>query len=483
MINLCTHIHIRYHSNMHTYFMCGGANDSRIIETTEGKVFAILFYYILLLILHQYPSAIMKRVAAALALLVATASALQSLSIHQKGTRFGIRNQRTVAFSYLDDISSPKNNADNENEDSAKVTGAVGEPDTPAASGSAFGSYLDGLPGKTVESNSDPVVAETPSPVVDEALTTDDAPVVELASPEPLVEIIDETPVSEQVEEVVAIPETVQAAPAVVSEPAKKSAALLKTKAFISQRERSPRESQGGALVAINEATVEFTAGVIGGVAGFAIAGPIGAVAVSAVTNYLSKQDDDFSIVLQSLSKTVLEISNYLLKLDSKYDLVYKAKVSIEDAIDTLKEKDGIDAEAIDKVENAINTTVLRMAEISDEYDLWGETTSALGFVGDLVEKTADKVGTMNKELKPFERLWNLLSDAISTARVAVVEANSEAYAEEAQASAALIVDAATEVVEGEATSATMEVSVTADVVETEAAAEKIKKDDIGSFE
>jgi hypothetical protein len=202
---------------------------------------------------------------------------------------------------------------------------------------------------------------------------------------------------------------------------------------FVAKRERQPRDEKGGALVVMNEASVEFTAGVIGGVAGFAVAGPLGAVAVATVANYLSRREDDISTVVQSVAKAAIEIYNYLLKLESKYDILYQTKVSLEDALDKLKETEGTNGEAIDKIEKALGNTVSRMSEISDEYDLWGEATGALGVVGDLVEKTVTKISILNRDLQLFERLFSVMMEAAATARVAVVEATKDAYAEEAK--------------------------------------------------
>ena len=202
---------------------------------------------------------------------------------------------------------------------------------------------------------------------------------------------------------------------------------------FVAKRERQPRDEKGGALVVMNEASVEFTAGVIGGVAGFAVAGPLGAVAVATVANYLSRREDDISTVVQSVAKAAIEIYNYLLKLESKYDILYQTKVSLEDALDKLKETEGTNGEAIDKIEKALANTVSRMSEISDEYDLWGEATGALGVVGDLVEKTVTKISILNRDLQLFERLFSVMMEAAATARVAVVEATKDAYAEEAK--------------------------------------------------
>ena len=195
------------------------------------------------------------------------------------------------------------------------------------------------------------------------------------------------------------------------------------TTAFISNRDRPP-----AALVAVNEATVEFTAGLVGGVAGFAVAGPAGAVAASSLVNYLSKRDSDLSAVVKSISRTAIDIGNFLLKLESKYDLLYNTKVSLEDVLKRLKATDGVNAEAVEKVEKVLAKTVARMVVISEEYDLWGEATGALTFVGEIVEKTVVKLDSLNKDYAVTDRLWGLVNDSVATAKIAV---NQVAKAEE----------------------------------------------------
>jgi len=250
-----------------------------------------------------------------------------------------------------------------------------------------------------------------------------------------------------KVPQTVSLPVAADAAPAPASPLPAENSVVIKSVAvpapspptppFVANRERKPREEKGGALVVMNEAAVEFTAGVIGGVAGFAVAGPIGAVAVATVANYMSRQDGDLSVVVQSISKSAIEMYNYLLKLENKYDILYNTKISLEDALDKLKESEGANGEAIDKVEKAIAKTVSRMAEISDEYDLWGEATGALSVVGDLVEKTVTKIGILNRDLQLFDRLFTVMMEAAATAKVAVDEATREAYAEEDRLKAA----------------------------------------------
>jgi len=202
---------------------------------------------------------------------------------------------------------------------------------------------------------------------------------------------------------------------------------------FVAKRDRQPRQrrNEGAMVLVMNDATVEFTAGVLGGVAGFAVAGPVGAVAAATVANYLSRQNGDASVLVQKVAISAIEVYNYLVTLDSKYDVLYKTKISLEDALDKLKESEGANGEAIDKVEKSLAATVSRMAQLSDEFDLWAETTNALGFVGDLFEKTANKIGSFTKEYQLFERLFNSMMEAATAAQLAVVEATKEAYGDD----------------------------------------------------
>merc|ERR1712087_157591 len=93
----------------------------------------------------------------------------------------------------------------------------------------------------------------------------------------------------------------------------------------------------GGKLVAIKEETVEFTAGIIGGVAGLVVGGPLLGAIGAAAANYVSKSDNEAGEVVGAVSKTALEVYNYLATLDSKYEVLGSAQASLENALDKLK--------------------------------------------------------------------------------------------------------------------------------------------------
>jgi hypothetical protein len=177
--------------------------------------------------------------------------------------------------------------------------------------------------------------------------------------------------------------------------------------------------SPGGKMVPIKEETVEFTAGILGGVAGFAIGGPVLGAIGAAIANYASKQENDVSEVVSAVSKSSIQIYNYLVNLDNKYSLLNKAKDSLEESLEKLKAQENVDPEVVTKVEKALADTTSKIKEVNDEYDLVGAGTTALGVVGDLVEKAIKKAGELNEEYKITDKAKDALKAAVDKAQEA----------------------------------------------------------------
>ncbi|KAI2500956.1 hypothetical protein MHU86_13501 [Fragilaria crotonensis] len=199
-------------------------------------------------------------------------------------------------------------------------------------------------------------------------------------------------------------------------------AASVQRKAFVVRMsdEDAPASSpSGGKLVPIKEETVEFTAGILGGAAGFLIGGPVLGAVGAAAANYASKLDNDVADVISGISKTSIQVYNYLTQLDSKYEILTKAKASLEDSLTKLKAQGSVDPATIEKVESALATTTSKIAEINDEYDLVGAGTTALGVIGDLVEKAVKKAGELNEEYKLSDKAKEALSSAVAKAKEA----------------------------------------------------------------
>jgi hypothetical protein len=189
----------------------------------------------------------------------------------------------------------------------------------------------------------------------------------------------------------------------------------------------SDSDDQPGALVPIKEETVEFTAGIVGGLAGFVVGGPVLGALGAASANYVSKMEGDVGTVIKAVSKSSIQVFNYLADLDKKYEVVNKAKSSLDSTLAKLKDQDTLDKEAIAKVESALETAKSKITEINDEYDLVGGAVTAFGVLGDLVEKAVKKAGELNEEYKLTDKATESLSGAVAKAKKAASEANTSA--------------------------------------------------------
>jgi len=171
--------------------------------------------------------------------------------------------------------------------------------------------------------------------------------------------------------------------------------------------------SPGGKIVPVNQETVEFTAGIVGGVAGFAIGGPVLGAIFAAAANYASKNEAEVGEVMTAVSKSSIEVYNYLSRVDAKYEVLDNAKKQLETTLEKVKTSGNTDPAVIEKVENALKSTTSKIKEINDEYDLVGAGTTALGVIGDLVERAVKKAGELNEEYKLSERAMESVKSAV----------------------------------------------------------------------
>jgi len=176
-----------------------------------------------------------------------------------------------------------------------------------------------------------------------------------------------------------------------------------------------PVVQQSVALVPIKEDTVQFTAGLVGGAIGFVVGGPVLGAFAATATNYISKNDNEASEVISAVSKSSIEIFNYLKTLDNKYTLLKSAQNSLEEALEKVKAQNA-DSDTIQKIENTLKLTTDKITEVNDEYDIVGAGVTALGVVGDLVEKALVKAGELNDEYKLSDKALATIKDVSSKA-------------------------------------------------------------------
>jgi hypothetical protein len=189
-----------------------------------------------------------------------------------------------------------------------------------------------------------------------------------------------------------------------------------------------PVEPRAAALVPINQESIEFASGVIGGAVGYAVDGPVLAVVVAAAANYVSRKQDKGANVMRTITKTALEVYNILARLEArlqilnkpinvlegtwktlqksdpdleaKLKIVKKSKKDLEGTLETLNNSDGVDREAKKKVEDTLAKVTTRLVMLNEEFDPLGAgLVAVLKAIGDLVEKIVDAAGEVNEEL------------------------------------------------------------------------------------
>ena len=152
-----------------------------------------------------------------------------------------------------------------------------------------------------------------------------------------------------------------------------------------------PTRGSSGPIVPINEATVQFTAGTIGGLAGLIVGGPIlGAVSASAF-NYLSRKDDRESTatakkIVDTASESTLQAYNFLAQFEKDNNIIDNVSNLLKKVVDMVKETDSPAVGILKTLESTLGEAVNKLEELNDDYDLVGGAGTVLDSVGDLVE-------------------------------------------------------------------------------------------------
>ncbi|CAM9482217.1 unnamed protein product [Chrysoparadoxa australica] len=176
-----------------------------------------------------------------------------------------------------------------------------------------------------------------------------------------------------------------------------------------------PKEPAKAAIVQATTENVEFSAGVVGGLAGFLVGGPFLGAILAGITNYSSKQENEVGVAVRGVSTAALEVYNFLANFSAKYDLGSKTADVVDDTLTKIK-KSG-DADTIEKVETTLKTTFSKAKELSNEYDLVAKGKQALGVAAELSDTAIEKTKELEKEYKVTDKVKESLSKAIDSAK------------------------------------------------------------------
>mmetsp|Transcript_9953 Transcript_9953/g.30149 ORF Transcript_9953/g.30149 Transcript_9953/m.30149 type:complete len:255 (-) Transcript_9953:113-877(-) len=198
------------------------------------------------------------------------------------------------------------------------------------------------------------------------------------------------------------------------------AAALLASASAFMATSRAARPSalrmsdESTALVPVNEDTIRTSSAVTAGGAGLVLGGPVLAIVGSVLGNYVSKQEGEVGEVVRGVGKVSLDVYNFLLKLNGKYDVSDKAGAAIKEQLEKLKSTES--GSTIGKVETALETATSKFAELDKEYDLVEKSKQAIGYAGDLSVKAIDKGLELNTEYKITDQITAKVTEASSKA-------------------------------------------------------------------
>lgn len=151
-------------------------------------------------------------------------------------------------------------------------------------------------------------------------------------------------------------------------------------------------------VYSVDRKNIESAAAVTGGVLGLVLLGPIGAVVLAAVANYVAKKEDEAGEAVRGFGKTALESFNFLAKLNNKFQLTGKVTEKVTQSIDNVASEN----ETIGKVKETANTVVSKLDDINKEFDLVNKGKEVVAAAATLSDAAIEKTVELNKKVSLF---------------------------------------------------------------------------------
>ena len=148
-------------------------------------------------------------------------------------------------------------------------------------------------------------------------------------------------------------------------------------------------------LVPLDKTSIENAAAVTGGIVGFALGGPVIAVILAAISNYVSKKDSDAGTALRGFGKSVIESFNFIATLNNKYDVTGTVSSTVSKAVSSAEGE----SEGFEKVSKTVNNTFSKIKEINAEFDLLGKGKQAAIAAAALSDAALEKVEELNAKV------------------------------------------------------------------------------------
>jgi len=170
-------------------------------------------------------------------------------------------------------------------------------------------------------------------------------------------------------------------------------------------------EEKSTEIVPVNKDTIKTSTAVVGGLAGFAFGGPIFAAIFAAGANYVATKENEFGEVANGVGQVSLQLWNFVLKLNGKYDLTGKASDAAGSAFSDLKAKD--ENEVLEKVEGALKTVSTSLGDLNSEYALGDKAKDLLKKADSASVAAIDKGIEFSKEKELGSKVKDLAGKAV----------------------------------------------------------------------
>jgi len=173
-----------------------------------------------------------------------------------------------------------------------------------------------------------------------------------------------------------------------------------------------PKLEPSTSIVPVDLDNIGTAAGIFGGILGLILFGPVPAVVLAAVAKYSSKKENDAGEALRGLGKTLIESYNYLVKINSKYDLTGKTATAVGDAVAKLPISDN---ESLDSVKKTITSTVEKVKELDKEIDFVSKGKQVLSAASTISDSALEKVEELNAKYDFVETTKKAATAAVGT--------------------------------------------------------------------
>ena len=218
----------------------------------------------------------------------------------------------------------------------------------------------------------------------------------------------------------------------------------------------SPPPAPNTNIVPVDKENIENAAAVTGGILGLVLTGPVGAVFLAALTNYVVKKENDsgealrwrtllfsfptnecqqhitvYTTVISSqynthyvshthrgLGKAVVEAYNFLSKINAKYELSTKASKKIGDAVDNIESE----SETVESVKSTLATAAVKVSDLNKEYDFVSKAKQVASSASVLSDAAVGKIDEANAKYNFFELAKKYASKAVEKVKDAANE-------------------------------------------------------------